>query len=508
MPDSRLAFSAQWRPELKAKNDLVAAPIGPTLLAFALPTLASSMLQSANGSIDTIWVGRLIGEAAVAATANGNLVMFLLTAFVFGFGMASTILVGQSVGRGDLDSARRVVGTAMGAFLPVSLLLAVGGWFAAPHVLGVLGVAPEIEPLARAFLKVTFLALPAFLLMTMLMMVLRGGGDAVTPLIFMALAAVLDVILNPVFILGLGPFPAMGVGGSALATAVGSYVSLAAMLAYVYGRDLPLRLRGAELGYLRPDGAILKLMLTKGLPMGIQMIVVSASMLAMMTLINERGVDTTAAFGATQQLWTYVQMPAMALGAAVSAMTAQNIGAGRWDRVERIAQVGVVFNLALTGALVLLLLLAERAALELFLGAGGAAVGIGEHIMRIATWGFIPFGVTMVLFATVRANGQVLWPLAILFISMFPIRLGFAWGLQGAIGPDALWLSFPAAMVATMIMAILLYRYGGWRKERDMRVRAAALPDARPPAAALYSEAAPPGSPLAANAPPLREGEP
>lgn len=124
---------------MRSGNNLVTAPIASTLLAFALPTLASSILQSANGSIDTIWVGRLIGADAVAATTNGNLVMFLMTAFVFGFGMAATILVGQAFGRGDLDSARRVVGTAVGTFVPVALILAVMGWVLAPHVLTALG---------------------------------------------------------------------------------------------------------------------------------------------------------------------------------------------------------------------------------------------------------------------------------------------------------------------------------------------------------------------------------
>jgi len=456
---------------LKTRNNLITAPIGPTLLAFALPTLASSILQSANGSIDTVWVGRLLGSDAVAATTNGNLVMFLLTAFVFGFGMAATILVGQSVGRGDIDAARRVAGTAIGAFVPLAILLAIGGWFVAPHVLDLLDTEAQIVPLARAFLQVTFLAFPAILTMTLLMMTLRGSGDAITPLIFMALAVVLDIGLNPVLILGLGPFPALGIGGSALATAVANYVGLAALLTYVYARDLPLRLRGAELRYLRPDPAILKLMLIKGLPMGAQMIVVSSSMLAMMNLVNRQGVDTTAAFGATQQLWTYVQMPAMALGAAVSAMTAQNIGAGRWDRVARITGSGILFNLILTGGLVALLLWADGSAMRLFLGEGAAAVEIGRHIAKLATWGFIPFGITMVLFATIRANGQVLWPLIILFISMFPVRLGFAYGMQGWLGVDALWFSFPAGLIATLIMATLLYRFGNWRAERDMLVR-------------------------------------
>ena len=108
----------------------------------------------------------------------------------------------------------------------------------------------------------------------------------------------------------------------------------------MYAKDLPLRLRGRELAYLMPDRAILKTIVVKGLPMGLQMIVVSASALALVGLVNREGVDTTAAFGVAMQLWTYLQMPAMALGAAVSAMAAQNIGAGRWDRVSRITRAG------------------------------------------------------------------------------------------------------------------------------------------------------------------------
>lgn len=323
---------------MPAKNNLVTAPIATTLLAFAIPTLASSVLQSADGSIDTIWVGHLIGDDAVAATTNGNLVMFLMTSFVFGFGMAATILVGQSYGRGHIHEARRVVGTAVGTFAPIVVLMAIAGWFLAPTVLSLLGTDGSITPLAQAYLRVTFLALPAVLMMTMLMMALRGSGDAITPLIFMSIAAVPNVALNPVFIAGLGPAPKLGIGGSALGTAIANYIALTAMVIYIYARDPPLRLRGPELAYLKPDGRILSLMVCKGLPMGIQMIVVSGSMLAMMRLVNGEDVNTTAAFGATQQIWTYVQMPAMALGAAVSSIAAQNIGAGRWDRVGEITK--------------------------------------------------------------------------------------------------------------------------------------------------------------------------
>lgn len=486
---------------MKPDSTLIDGPIGATLLLFALPTLGSSMLQSANGSIDAVWVGQLLGENALAATTNGNLVMFLLTAFVFGFGMAATILIGQAIGRGDLGAAREVVGTAIGTFAPLALVLAVGGWFVAPNVLALLGTGEEITPLARDFLRVTFLAMPAILMQTMMMMALRGSGDAITPLLFMALAVVLDIVLNPVFILGLGPFPEMGIGGSAFAMAIANYISLIAMVTHIYIRDLPLRLRGEELRFLIPNAAILRLMLRKGLPMGIQMIVVSSAMLTMMTLVNREGVDTTAAFGATQQLWTYVQMPAMALGAAVSAMAAQNIGAGRWDRVSRITRLGITFNILLTGGLVAVLFFVDRYALGLFLGSDSPALAIGQHIGRLATWGFIAFGVSMVLFGTMRANGQVVWPLVILFISMYPVRLGFALGLRPVFGTDALWMSFPVAMLSTMVMAGTLYLHGGWRKRADMRIASPESQEDAPAEMALRTEAGPPGSPSAPVAP-------
>ncbi len=274
---------------MKQGIDLTTAPINQALLLFALPTLGSSILQSANGSIDTIWIGQLLGENALAATTNGNLVMFLLTAFVFGFGMASTILIGQAFGRRDVETARAIAGTTVGTFVPLSIVVAIIGWLLAPKVLDLLGTPEAIEPLARAFLQVTFLAMPAILMQTTLMMALRGSGDAMTPLIFMGMAVLLDIALNPLFILGWGPLPALGIAGSALATAAANYISLAAMLYYIYYRDLPLRLRGEELWLLVPDRELLRLIFTKGLPMGVQMIVVSSSMLTMMRLVNQGG---------------------------------------------------------------------------------------------------------------------------------------------------------------------------------------------------------------------------
>jgi putative MATE family efflux protein len=246
------------------RGDLTQGSIGPTLLIFALPTLASSILQSLNGTINAIWVGRFIGEGALAATSNANMVMFLLTAFVFGFGMASTILIGQAWGRKDIAGARRVFGTAGGGMILVTIIVAIAGYFLSGSILRLLGTPGDAAPLALAYLQVIFLAMPALLLLTMLMMALRGAGDSVTPLWFMIVAVVLDSGLNPVFILGLGPAPRMGIAGSATATLIANYTALLGLIAYIYVKDLPLRLRGKELRYLWCDLSILKTIVVKG----------------------------------------------------------------------------------------------------------------------------------------------------------------------------------------------------------------------------------------------------
>ena len=448
------------------QRDLTSGPIGRTLLLFALPTLGSSILQSLNGSINAIWVGRFLGEDALAATSNANMIMFLMMAFVFGFGMASTILIGQSFGRGDVHAARRIVGTATGSFLLIAFAIALIGWLSAPALLRLLATPGDAYPFALAYLRVIFIAMPPIMILIMLMMALRGSGDAMTPLWFMILAVILDAGLDPVFILGLGPAPRLGIAGAATATVIANYVGLAALLVYIYGRDLPLRLRGRELGYLRPNPALLKAIVLKGLPMGLQMIVISSSALALIGLVNREGVATTAAFGVAMQLWTYLQMPAMALGAAVSAMAAQNIGAGRWDRVSRITRSGVIFHFAITSVLVMLLAIADRPALALFLGVDSPSLPIARHIQLLATWSFLLFGVTLVIFGTVRANGAVIAPLLILAFNLFVVRFGFALGAYDWLGADALWLSFPVTSLANMAMATVYYLHGGWRSSR------------------------------------------
>ncbi|MCD9087603.1 MATE family efflux transporter [Stenotrophomonas sp. SY1] len=444
-------------------RSLTEGPIGRGLLMFSLPILAGNIAQSLNGSVNAIWVGKFLGEAALTATANANNIMFFLIGSVFGIGMAATILIGQSIGAKDLPQARRVMGTSATFFIGLSAVIAVAGWFLSHRLLLAMGTPAESLPMADAYLKVIFLAMPMLYAFAFITAALRGAGDSRTPFRFLLLAVLLDIVFNPLFIFGLGPFPELGVAGSAWATFFSQALALAGLLLYLRNKRHMLWLGRKDAHLLKIDTEILKALIAKGVPMGAQMVLISLAMIMMISMVNSYGVETASAYGAAMQLWTYVQMPAMAIGAACSSMAAQNVGAGNWQRVGATARTGVLFNFLLTGALIAPIILFDRSTLALFLPAASSALEIGRHLNHIAVWSFLFFGVTFVLSGVVRSTGAVVAPLIILAVAMWGIRVPFAKWLQPALGADAIWWSFPVSAFCSMLMIMAYYRWGNWR---------------------------------------------
>ncbi|HXN80042.1 MAG TPA: MATE family efflux transporter, partial [Steroidobacteraceae bacterium] len=343
------------------QRSLTEGSIRVGLFRFSLPILLANILQSLNGSVNSIWVGRFLGEAALTATSNANIVMFLLIGAAFGVALAATILIGQYIGANNLPEAKRVVGTSATFFAGISVAMAVAGLALCRPLLIAMNTPADSLPLAVAYMRVIFLALPCLYMYAFVMAVLRGAGDSKTPFYFMLLSVGIDIALNPVFIFGVGPIPRLGIAGSALATFVAQSVSLAALIRHLYRRHHILCLHQRELALLKVDWSVVATLVRKGVPMSAQMLVLSLSGVLMITLVNRFGVDTTAAFGAALQIWNYIQMPAFAVGMGMSAMTAQNVGAGKWDRVTRIARVGVLYSVLLTGSIVLLIELLDTA---------------------------------------------------------------------------------------------------------------------------------------------------
>ncbi|WP_405083598.1 MATE family efflux transporter [Paenibacillus psychroresistens] len=447
-------------------NKLITGPIASTLFFFAMPVLLGNVLQSLNGSVNSIWVGKFLGENALAATSNANIIMFFLLSTIFGIGMAATILIGQSIGAKDVDKAKRVVGTSAVFFVILSIFITALGAVFTPHILVWMNTPTEVMPFALDYMRIMFLGIPFMFGLNYVMTVLRGSGNSKTPFYFLLLAVFLDIGLNPLFIFGMGPFPEMGIAGSALSTVIAQVVSLVLLIIYLYRKQYFLRIKRDELYLLRLDREILSALIKKGLPMGLQMIVVSSSGIALINLVNTFGADSAAANGAAMQLSSYIQMPAMALGAAVSSITAQNIGANKWDRVHRTTLIGVIYNFLMAGVVAGIIYVFNREALSLFLPSNGPAIEIGIQINNRTLAAFVLFGVYMVVAGVIRSTGSVMVPLLITFTALWVIRIPLAYYLADQYGFNALWWSFPASFGMAVVVTCLYYSFGGWKKAK------------------------------------------
>jgi putative MATE family efflux protein len=453
-------------------RNLTEGPIASTLILFSLPMLGGNILQQLNVTANQFWVAHLLGATDITAIGNANSVMMLMMGAIFGATMAANILIAQQVGAGDLTLVKRIMGTAVFFFFVISITLSLTGGLFAPHILSAMHTPPAARSEAIVYLRVVFAAMPFMYFFQFLQMAQRGAGDSRTPFYFMGLAVVLDIILNPLLIAGIGPFPKMGVAGSATSTLIGQSIALVLLLITLYRRHSVLMLKGRELRYLWPSLEILRPLIFRGIPMSLQMFIMSAAGMVMITFVNGFGAVTSAAYVGALQVWNYIQMPGMAVGASVSSMAGQNVGAGQWGRVERIAVIGLCLSVAVTGSIAVIIYLLGPLPLYIFLpattptGAVSPTIPLALHIDRTVLWAFVIFNATFALSGIVRATGAVWPPLIILMVSMLVIRVPFAYFMIPRFGMEAIWWSFPLGTITSSALTALYYKYGGWRKVR------------------------------------------
>jgi len=449
---------------------LTEGPITSTLIMFALPMLGGNVLMSLNATANQFWVAHMLGTTDITAIGNANSVMFLMQSAIMGATMAANILISQNFGARDLKMVKRIMGTAVFFFTVVSLILSLTGGIFAPLILkGIMHTPPKAEAEAIIYLRVVFAAMPFMYFFQFLQMAQRGVGDSRTPFYFMALAVALDIVLNPLLIAGIGPFPKLGVAGSATSTLIGQGVSLALLLVTLYRRKSVLMLRGRELRLLWPHGEILSPLILRGFPMSLQMFIMSAAGMTMLRFVNHYGDLTSAAYVGAMQVWNYIQMPGMAVGMSVSSMAGQNVGAGQWARVERIAMIGLGLSLAVTGTVAAIIYALGPLPLYIFLPLGSPAIPVALHIDQTVLWAFVIFNATFALSGIVRSTGAVWPPLLILAFSMFGMRVPFALIMMRYFGAEAIWWSFPIGTLTSSVLTGLYFRFGNWRNVRMMR---------------------------------------
>jgi putative MATE family efflux protein len=445
------------------RSKLVEGPIAKTLLVFALPLLTTNFMHSLSGTWGAIWVSHTLGPGALTAVVNANVFMFMMMGMVMGVAGAAGIAVGQSRGAGDDQAIKQVVGTSLTFVVVVSSLIAALGALFAPQILGLIRMPQVAMGPGIIYLRMICLSMPCIFSFIFLMMLMRGTGDARTPFRFTLVWIVLGLALSPILLTGAFGAPKLGIAGVALGGLLANAVALTALVSHIYRHNLPLALRGKDLRYLRPDPQLLMMLVRRGAPMGMETLFIQGAYFVLLSIVNSHGAATAAAYSGAAQLWGYVQMPAMALAASMSAMAAMNIGAGRWDRVEQIALRGCLIGGAMTLVAAVLVHALGDAPLKLFLPQGGEALVKARAINQIVLWGWVVLAVTSGLSAVVRANGATLAPTLIYAVTMWVFRVPFASLLQPWLGEAAIWWSFPVGTISSALLAFAYYRFGGWR---------------------------------------------
>lgn len=448
---------------------MLTGKIVPTLLTFALPVLGTTILQSLSLTIAQFWIARTLDVNAITAAGNANVLMGLMLSAFIGLAMAGNIMVARSVGSANWPLLKRVVGTTSVFLISAALVVAILGYLLAPQIVTFVGAPPEARAGATAYLRILAGGIPLTASFSFLQMAQQSTGDSRRPFYFMLLAICLNLILNPLLISGLGPIPAFGVSGAAIATVAGQSAALIAGLIYIHRSDSPIAIRRDEFRYFRPDREIMMALVTRGLPITGNTITWQISAAIMIGMVNHYGPTTAAAYTASNQIWNYLQMPAMALGNAATAMAAQNIGAGDWGRVNRIAASTIVCGLCLTAAISTLLYLFLEPALHIFLPSGSAALTVAAHINIITMWSFCIYSISLQLIGIVRSSGAV-WPaMAVSFASLVCARIAFAKFLSPVWGADAIWWSFPVGFACSASLHALYFRFGGWRNAQMLK---------------------------------------
>lgn len=448
-------------------KDLTQGSVPKLLWSFSVPIIISNIFESLNGSINTIWVGKYLGNAALAATADANFIIFLMFSLVFGFGLASSTFIGQYVGRNQVEEARKIFGAALGIISLLSIGASLAGWYYSDFILKLLGTPKDVFEQADAYLRIIFIALPPNLILWIILLSLRGIGNSVMAMWYMTITVIIDLILNPLLIAGLFGFPKLGIEGSAFATAIANYVALFLQVIHLYLINSPLCLKNRALLYVFAPWFQIKRIFLKGVTICLQMLCLASSGLIMISFVNLEGTSILAAYNVCQQLWMYLQMPAMAVSSAVSAMAAQNLGAGLWNRVFSINRWGLFMSAFMGALLLLVFLIFDDYIFKLFFhdGTNASVIASAKHIQYLTSASYLIFGLATIVMATLRSNGVVFLPLVIIFLAVFPVRIGFYYAFYQKLGADAIWLSFPVGAIFCFITTYLYYQTKGWRKE-------------------------------------------
>ena len=434
-------------------KDLTKGGLFGKMLQFALPFLIASFLQTFYGMADLFITGQFNGAAAVSAVAVGSQVMHMLTVVIVGLSMGTTVCISRSVGAGSEKESSGFIGNSITLFsvfavvLTAVLLICTGG------ILKILAVPPEALQQARTYLIICFIGVPFITAYNVISSIFRGLGDTKSPMVFVAIAGLVNVGFDYLLI---GPF-GMGAAGAAIATVGSQAFSVAAALLYlVRSKNGPALSKGD----LRPDSRYMGQLLGIGVPVAFQEGLIQVSFLVITAIANSRGVDVAAAVGIVEKIICFLFLVPSSMLSTVSAVAAQNMGAGKHERARRALFYGIAVCIGVGAVIFVICQFAADDIVGVFVHNEPEVVRLGGQYLRSYSLDCMIAGIQFCFSGFFSAYGKSLYSFLHNITSIVLVRIPGAY-LASVLFPKTLYpmgLAAPMGSLLSTVICWFLYK--------------------------------------------------
>ena len=438
-------------------KDLTTGKEGKLIFNFAIPMLLGNLFQQLYNIVDTIIVGNFLGKEALAAVGASFPIIFTIIALAIGVASGGTIVIAQYFGAKDFKSVKRAIDTVYIILFFTSVVLSVVGVYFAEDIFKLIRLPDEILPEAKTYLTIYLSGLVVFFGFNGTSAILRGLGDSKTPLYFLIISTFFNITLDLLFILVLK----WGIAGAAIATVISQGGAFVTAIIYLNRYHKIISFTISEFQF---NNRIFRQILKIGLPTGVQHTFVSLGMMALMAIVNTFGTDVIAAYSVAGRLNSLATLPAMNFAAALATFVGQNLGARKTERVRS----GLIATLKMSSLFTLLVMglviFFKRQLIGMFTN-DQEVIRIGSEYLIIVGSFYLIFTTMFMFNGVMRGAGDTLIPMFFTLISLWIIRIPFAWLFSSRIGETGIWWAVPAGWLAGLALSFLYYLTGRWKRK-------------------------------------------
>jgi len=440
------------------ERNLTEGNVVKLLIQFALPFMLSNLIQSLYNVADMLIVGNYSGTAAISGVNIGGQVTFIMTNIIVGLTVGGTVIIGQYLGSGDRNAVKETISTLLTFLLIVGVGITIIMLILSDTILWLLQTPVEAYQQARDYLDVTLLGTVFIFGYNAFSAIMRGFGDSRRPLIFVSIACATNVVLDILFV---GVF-GMAAKGAAIATVISQALSMILCIITLKRSDFVFDFKLSSFKFIKERFFTI---LRVGIPISIQNVIVNFSFLVLTTVANSMGVNASAAVGIVGKYNGFAILPAIAIGSSVSAMVAQNMGAGAVDRAKKTFYTGLAFAFSITFAVFIITKIFPEQILSLF-DDDPNTISAGVEYIRTFSYDYLIVPVTFCLNGLITGSGHTIISSICGILSAIGFRVPIAI-ILGLVLKKGLWglgLAAPAAGLASSLILFIYFISGKWKK--------------------------------------------